>query len=251
MPGVVAVLTHEDAPAALFSTGRHELDGDDPADTRVLDAVMRFRGQRVAAVVAETEAAAEAGCRALEVDYEVLPAVFDPEAAMAPGAPLLHADKGAGAGIHDAGRNVVAEFHSAIGDVEAGLRRRRRRARGDLPHAARPARPPGDALRHRLDGPGRAARRADQHAGAVPHAPGAGRVLGLPEDRVRVFCERVGGGFGGKQEMLVEDVVALAALAHGPARQARADARGAVHRHHHAPSDRACGCGSARGATAR
>ena len=52
---------------------------------------MRFIGQRVAGVLAESEAAAEAGCRALEVEYEVLPAVFDPEAAMQPGAPLLHA----------------------------------------------------------------------------------------------------------------------------------------------------------------
>ena len=65
----------------------------DPDDTRVLDDVVRFIGQKVAAVVAETEAAAEEGCRRLKVDYEILPAVFDPAQAIAPGAPVLHGDK--------------------------------------------------------------------------------------------------------------------------------------------------------------
>ncbi len=57
---------------------------------RLLDNVVRFVGQQVAAVVAVSEAAAEAGCRALHVDYEILPAVFDPVLAVQPGAPLLH-----------------------------------------------------------------------------------------------------------------------------------------------------------------
>ena len=54
---------------------------------------MRFVGQRVAAVVAETEGAAEEACRLLEVEYELLPTVFDPERAMEPGAPILHEKK--------------------------------------------------------------------------------------------------------------------------------------------------------------
>ena len=93
VPGVQCVLTEADAPAKAFSTARHENPHDDPDDTRVLDRTMRFVGQRVAAVLADSEAAAEAGCRALRVEYEILPAVFDPEAAMRPGAPLLHGDK--------------------------------------------------------------------------------------------------------------------------------------------------------------
>ena len=215
VPGVHSVLTPDDAPRALFSTARHENHLDDPDDTRVLDGVVRFIGQRVAAVLADSEGAAEAGCRALHVVYEPLPAVFDPEAAMAPGAPLLHGDKGPEARIHDIGRNLVAEVQAVMGDPAAGL------AAADVVHTATYT---TQRLQHAalethaaigwLDEAGCLTLRSSTQTPFLTRRALCA-LFGLPPERVRVLCERVGGGFGGKQEMLVEDIVALAVLRTG------------------------------------
>jgi len=215
VPGVVMVLTHQDAPKMLFSTGQHEKAWMDPEDTRVLDDVVRFVGQKVAAVIAETEAAAEEGCRRLVVDYEILPAVFDPAVAIAPDAPLLHPDRTPEQHVFGATRNVVAESHGEYGDVAAAL------ATSDVTYE-------GVFTTQRV-----------QHAALETHGglawcdasgiltvrsstqvPFLARrklcqLFDLAPEKVRVFCERVGGGFGGKQEMLVEDILALAALKTG------------------------------------
>ncbi|HVY13891.1 MAG TPA: molybdopterin cofactor-binding domain-containing protein, partial [Rhodopila sp.] len=136
------------------------------------------------------------------------------EAAKRPGAPVIH-DKPASARIADPSRNIVAELHGHIGDVEAGF------AEADAVYT-------GVYTTQRV-----------QHAhlethGAIGWRDADGRLVirtssqtpfltrdalcalfDLPRDGVRVVAERVGGGFGGKQEMLAEDVVALAVLKTG------------------------------------
>ena len=215
MPGVVAVLTHADAPATRFSTGRHEDRLDDPDDTRVLDDIVRFRGQRVAAIVAETVAQAERARDTVVVDYEPLPAVFDPQAARSPGAPLVHPDRTPADRVDDAGRNTVAELRGERGDVEAAVAQAAAVARGEwttarVSHVALET----HATRGWTDADGRLVLRTSSQ---VPYLvrDEIARVFDLDADRVRVFTARVGGGFGGKQEMLTEDLVALAVLATG------------------------------------
>jgi len=213
VPGVHAVLTHEDAPATRFSTAQHELFTDDPDDTRILDDVVRYVGQRVAAVVADTVAAAEEGVRQVRVEYEVLPAVVDPEDAMTPGAPLVHPELDAtDARVSRPEANVVAEVHSELGDVARGL------AEADVVHEAtyRTHRVQHAALETHcsiasLDDDGRLVVRSSTQVPFLARRHLA-RVLDLDPRRVRVLCERVGGGFGGKQEVLTEDVAALATL---------------------------------------
>ncbi|MFJ9821705.1 molybdopterin-dependent oxidoreductase [Streptomyces sp. NPDC101151] len=212
VPGVHAVFTHHDAPERHFSTARHEHPEEDPDDTRVLDDTVRYIGQRVAAVVADSEGAAEEGCRRIEVTYEVLPAVLDPEEAMRPGAPVVHDKDSTIARISRPENNVVGEAHGEIGDIEAGF------AEADAVYE--------DTFRTQRG----------QHASLETHGAVAwfdedGRLTvrtssqtpfltrralcalyDLPLEQVRVMAGRVGGGFGGKQEMLVEDIVALAVL---------------------------------------
>src|SRR5579872_5442730 len=106
LPGVHAILTYRDVPRVPHTTAGQAWPEPSPYDTFLLDAKVRFVGDRVAAVAAETRAIAEQALRLIEVDYEVLPAVLDMEQAMADGAPVIHHEPDA-KNIHDAAHNIA------------------------------------------------------------------------------------------------------------------------------------------------
>ncbi len=105
-PGVKAVVTAADTPKAGY--GPYRKDKYPLAVDKV-----RFIGDELAALAATDEELAEEALDLIDVEYEPLPAVFDPEEAMTPAAPL----------IHELERNISYEFHVARGDIEAGFKK--------------------------------------------------------------------------------------------------------------------------------
>ena len=214
IPGVVAVLTHEDVPRVPYTTAGQGWPEPSPYDAVMLDRKVRFVGDRVAVVAADDPERAQRACDAIKVEYEVLPALFDPEQAMAPGAPVIH-DQPDASGIKDAARNLAAEIVAEVGSVEQGFREAQRvfEATYRVPYVQQSSIEPHVTITwldedHRLIV--RTSTQVPFHVRRII-AP----LIGVPVRRIRVIKPRIGGGFGGKQEILIEDLCAMLTLRTG------------------------------------
>ena len=91
-----------------------------PYDQVSFDNKVRYVGDRVAAVAADTLEIAEEALKLIKVEYEILTAVFDENEAIKPGAPVIH-DEDDTEDIHDASRNIVHHIEAEVGDVAKGF----------------------------------------------------------------------------------------------------------------------------------
>ncbi|HTS66719.1 MAG TPA: molybdopterin cofactor-binding domain-containing protein [Candidatus Acidoferrales bacterium] len=212
LQGVHAVLTYRDVPRVPHTTAGQAWPEPSPYDTYLLDSKVRFVGDRVAAVAAETRAIAERAIKLIEVDYEVLPAVLDIEQAMAPGAPVIH-DEPDSTRIFDRERNIAGYILREIGSVDKGFRE----ADCIIEREFRTHRQQHAMLEPHvticwIDPDGRLVIRSSTQ---VPYhcRRQVAMILQLPVSRVHVIKPRIGGGFGGKQEMLLEDICGALTLA--------------------------------------
>lgn len=203
-PGVVAIFTAKDVPVNEYGLQQPDqpvLCG--PGSTKAGADVVRFVGDQIALVVAKTEEAAAAARVLITVEFEDLPLVTDPIAARLPGAPLIHPEQGES--------NVCVHYKIRKGDIEAGF------AAADvvvesafhLPFQEHAYLQPEAGLAY-LDDQDRV---TVQAAGQWTHTDRKqiAHALGLPLEQVRVIYPAIGGAFGGREDMSVQIVLALAA----------------------------------------
>jgi CO/xanthine dehydrogenase Mo-binding subunit len=203
LPGVLIVLTSRDVPCnefGYYSYDQPVLCG--PSAKPYADRV-RFVGDRVAAVVAETEAIAAQARDLIQVEYEDLPVVTDVEEAMQPGAPILHPDVGS---------NVFGHHKLYNGDIEAGFRQADVIVESVLNTPAQEhAYLQTESGLAYMDEEGRLAVVTAGQWGVKDRKQMA-HALGLAEEQVRVIYPMTGGAFGGREDISVQIIVALAAL---------------------------------------
>ncbi len=214
LPGVAAVLTYKDIPRVIYSTAGQSDPIPGPLDAFSLDNKVRFVGDRVAFVAAETLEIADRALELIEVEYEELPVLLDSSHAMKPGAPILHDEpEYQKFGESDPKKNLAAAIRIDIGEVEKGFAEADRIFEADyeVPKVQQAHIEPHVTLTYWDSDDRLVVRTSTQvpfHARRIL-AP----VLGLPIKRIRVIKPRIGGGFGDKQEILIEDVAAHLTIA--------------------------------------
>lgn len=220
MPGVKAVLWYGNVPRIAHCTAGQGFPEPSPYDTFMFDRKVRFVGDRVAAVAAETEEQALAALEVIKVEYELLKPVFSLDEAMAPGAPVIHDEAEAHVPIpipYEPKKNLVAHVACEAGNFEAGLKDADFKFDHtyETPYAQHCPIEPYTSMAQ-IAPSGRihitTSTQVPFHCRRI-----VAKTLDVPVQKIRVIKPRIGGGFGCKQEILLEDVTAMFALRTGRA----------------------------------
>ncbi len=215
LPGVHAVLCYKNAPRVIHTTAGQGWPEPSPYDIVMFDNKVRYVGDRVAAVAAETEEIAERALELIKVEYEPLPTVFDPERAMDKGAPVIHDEPDCKYLIpvfYDPKHNHCAHIDLEVGNFEEGIKK----ADFVTEHKFKTHHEQHCSLETHtctcyFDPAGRLIIRTSNqvpfHVRRI-----VAQCLQVPERMIRVIKPRIGGGFGGKQEVLIEEVCAMLAM---------------------------------------
>jgi len=214
LPGVAAVLTWQDIPRVVWSTAGQSDPIPGPLDTFSLDNKVRFVGDRVAFVAAESATIADKAISLIHVQYQELPAIIDSSEALTPGAVRIHDEpEYVNFADSDPARNLAAKIRIDIGDVDKGFKDADKifEATYEVPKVQQVSIEPHVVMTYWDEDDRLVIRTSTQVPFHVRRmlAP----VLGLPVKRIRVIKPRIGGGFGGKQEVLMEDVAAHLTIA--------------------------------------
>lgn len=205
VPGVVRIFTCFDVPDIQFPTAGHPWSTvpshQDICDRKLLNAHIRVWGDEIAVVVARDRISAERAARLVKADIEVLPALSTPDEAMAPGAPCLHEEKPGNVVVH-------SQFHLGDGTFDAAAA-----TPGAVVVSGHYSVP---AVQHCHMEPVHSAAYMEGQkitvitSTQIPHIVRrvCGQALGIPWSRVRVVKPYIGGGFGNKQDVLVEPLAA-------------------------------------------
>lgn len=211
IPGVKLILTYKNTPQVLHTTAGQGWPEPSPYDTCMFNKKVRYVGDRVAAVAAETEEIAYEALKHIKVNYKILPAVFDPEEAMKEGAPVIHDEEGI-SGVYNPKRNIISHIEVKAGDIEKGFEESDVVVEDtfEMQYAQHCPIEPHATITY-LDEYGRLVIRTSTqvpfHVRRI-----VAQVLEIPVQNIRVIKPRIGGGFGVKQEIILEEISAFVTL---------------------------------------
>ena len=211
LDGIEIILTHEDFTPHYFTTAGQGYPEPSPRDTSMFNKTMRFVGDRVAVVAGESLEVVEEALALINVEYEELPTIFDMGDSI-DNDTVIHPGKDGFSFLHDASRNIAANISEELGDVQKGFNDSDYVFEGTYftPYAQQCSIEPHITLTWLDENDRLIIRTATQVPYHVRRV--VAEILDIPVRKIRVIKPRIGGGFGGKQEILNEEVCSAVTL---------------------------------------